>query len=68
MMNCGYEPSAALGIGAQPGDTWKTIKFNFGPKPAGTPNADVEAFNGVTAGKGHLTGSKTAAKPAEFAS
>jgi len=61
MMNCGYEPTAALGIGARPGDTWKTIKFNFGTKPAGTPNAEIEAFDGVTAGKGHLTGQTGAA-------
>ena len=61
MMNCGYEPTAALGIGARPGDTWKTIKFNFGKKPVGTPNAEIEAFDGVTAGKGHLTGQTGAA-------
>jgi MoaA/NifB/PqqE/SkfB family radical SAM enzyme len=66
MMNCGYEPTAALGIGALPGDTWKTIKFNFGKKPLGTPNAEIEAFDGVTAGKGHLTGrTEPAPKPAE---
>ena len=59
MMNCGYEPTAALGIGAQSGDLWKTIKFNFGPKPVGTPEAEVDAFNGVTAGNGHAS-----AKPA----
>lgn len=33
MVHCGYEPTASLGIGAQPGDMWKTIKFTFGPKP-----------------------------------
>jgi len=66
MMNCGYEPTAALGIGARPGDTWKTIKFNFGKKPVGTPNAEIEAFDGVTAGKGHLTGqADPAPKPEE---
>ncbi len=62
MMNCGYEPTAALGIGAQPGDLWKTIKFNFGKKPTGTPNAEIEAFDGVSAGKGHV--SAKAATPA----
>jgi MoaA/NifB/PqqE/SkfB family radical SAM enzyme len=61
MMNCGYEPTAALGLQAQPGDTWKTIKFNFGKRPVGTPNAEVDAFDGVTAGKGHLTGKDVAA-------
>jgi hypothetical protein len=33
MMHCGYEPTASLGLQAQPGDTWKNIAFNFGPKP-----------------------------------
>ncbi len=33
MVHCGYEPTASLGIGAQPGDLWKTLKFTFGPKP-----------------------------------
>jgi hopanoid biosynthesis associated radical SAM protein HpnH len=59
MMNCGYEPTAALGIEAQPGDMWKTIKFNFGAKPVGTGGEQVDAFNGVTAGKGHAS-AKTA--------
>ncbi len=69
MMNCGYEPTAALGIGARPGDTWKTIKFNFGRKPEGTPDSEVLAFDGVTAGKGHLTGKSDApANPAEAVS
>jgi len=67
MMNCGYEPTAALGLNAKPGDTWKTIKFNFGKRPAGTPNAEIEAFDGVSAGNGHLTGKPAASdsKPAE---
>jgi MoaA/NifB/PqqE/SkfB family radical SAM enzyme len=69
MMNCGYEPTAALGIGAQSGDLWKTIKFNFGPKPVGTPNSEVDAFDGVSVGKGHLSGKTDAApKPAEAVS
>jgi MoaA/NifB/PqqE/SkfB family radical SAM enzyme len=69
MMNCGYEPTAALGIGAKPGDTWKTIKFNFGKKPAGTPNAEIEAFDGVSSGNGHLTGkTATASKETESVS
>ena len=41
MVHCGYEPTASLGIGAQPGDMWKTIKFTFGPKPKGV-NASIE--------------------------
>jgi len=70
MMNCGYEPTAALGINGKSGDTWKNIKFNFGKKPLGTPNADVQAFDGVTAGDGHLTGKNAAPahKPAEAVS
>ena len=55
MMNCGYEPTAALGLNGKSGDMWKTIKFNFGTKPK--PKAkQVDAFNGVTSGKGHETG------------
>jgi MoaA/NifB/PqqE/SkfB family radical SAM enzyme len=57
MVHCGYEPTATLGLQAQRGDTWKTIKFNFGakPKPAGRGN-EVLAYNGVSSGNGHLTG------------
>ena len=59
MTHCGYEPTASLGLQAQPGDTWKTIKFNFGarPKPTGRGN-EVLAYNGVTSGNGHLTGKR----------
>jgi hopanoid biosynthesis associated radical SAM protein HpnH len=57
MVHCGYEPSAALGLNAKPGDTWKNIRFNFGAKPAMRPEgAGVKAFNGVSAGNGHKTG------------
>ena len=58
MMHCGYEPTASLGLQAKDGDLWKTIKFNFGTKPKGTPQAEIQAFNGVSAGHGHLTGAK----------
>jgi MoaA/NifB/PqqE/SkfB family radical SAM enzyme len=58
MMHCGYEPTASLGIQAQPGDLWKTVKFTFGPRPAPTNADGIEAFNGVLA-------AKPAAKPAE---
>jgi MoaA/NifB/PqqE/SkfB family radical SAM enzyme len=51
MMNCGYEPTAALGIGAKSGDMWKTIKFNFGARPKGVTAEGVVAFNGVSAKK-----------------
>ena len=60
MTHCGYEPTASLGLQAKPGDTWKTIRFNFGarPKPTGKGN-ELAAYNGVTSGNGHLTGKKT---------
>ena len=59
MVHCGYEPTASLGLNAQRGDTWKTLRFNFGskPKPNGRGN-EITAFNGVTSGNGHLTGKK----------
>ncbi len=62
MVHCGYEPTASLGLQAQRGDTWKTIKFNFGakPKPTGCGSETV-AFNGVTSGNGHLTGKQAEA-------
>jgi len=50
MTHCGYEPTAALGLQSRPGDTWKNIIFNFGPRP--NPKGDVvisEVFNGVSA-------------------
>ena len=63
MMNCGYEPTAALGIQARPGDTWKNIKFNFGARPLGSSGVDVKAFNGVSIGRGHLTGGAKRIEP-----
>ena len=67
MTHCGYEPTASLGLQAQPGDTWKTLKFNFGPRPQPTGKGnEVAVYNGVTSGNGHLTGKK--AEPAEQAS
>ena len=57
MVHCGYEPTASLGLQAQRGDTWKTIKFNFGPKPKATGRgSETIVFNGVSSGNGHLTG------------
>jgi MoaA/NifB/PqqE/SkfB family radical SAM enzyme len=65
MVHCGYEPTASLGLQSQRGDTWKTIKFNFGSKPNATgKGSEVLAFNGVTSGNGHLTG-KNAEKSAQ---
>jgi MoaA/NifB/PqqE/SkfB family radical SAM enzyme len=65
MVHCGYEPTAALGRDARPGDTWANVKFNFGPKPGPCPEgARVKAFNGVSAGNGHKTGRPQKAEPA----
>jgi MoaA/NifB/PqqE/SkfB family radical SAM enzyme len=62
MVHCGYEPTASLGLQAQRGDTWKTIKFNFGAKPPPTGRgSEVLAFNGVTSGNGHLSGKRAEA-------
>ena len=67
MVHCGYEPTATLGLQAQRGDTWKTIKFNFGAKPkAAGRGSEVLAYNGVSSGNGHLTGKR--AEPAKKAS
>jgi hopanoid biosynthesis associated radical SAM protein HpnH len=65
MVHCGYEPTASLGLQSQRGDTWKTIKFNFGAKPKATgKGSETLAFNGVSCGNGHLTG-KNAEKSAQ---
>jgi MoaA/NifB/PqqE/SkfB family radical SAM enzyme len=59
MVHCGYEPTATLGLQAQRGDTWKNIKFNFGPKPKPAGHgSEVLAYNGVSSGNGHLTGKR----------
>ncbi len=59
MVHCGYEPTATLGLQAQHGDTWKTVKFNFGPKPKPTGRGnELLAFNGVSSGNGHATGKR----------
>jgi len=66
MVHCGYEPTATLGLQSQRGDTWKTIKFNFGPKPqAAGRGSEVLAFNGVSSGNGHVTGKRAEATAAE---
>src|SRR6266481_1493140 len=66
MTHCGYEPTASLGLHAKRGDTWKTLKFNFGPRPksAGRGN-EIAAYNGVSSGNGHLTGKRPAALEAK---
>ena len=67
MVHCGYEPTASLGLNAQRGDTWKTVRFNFGSKPKPTgKGSELAAYNGVTSGNGHLTGKKV--EPAARAS
>jgi MoaA/NifB/PqqE/SkfB family radical SAM enzyme len=67
MTHCGYEPTASLGLHAKRGDTWKTVKFNFGPRPRPTGKGnEIAAYNGVTSGNGHLTGKK--AEPTQKAS
>jgi len=61
MMHCGYEQSGALGTNYQRGDNWKNIKFNFWPKPKPYyAGRNVNAFNGVSVGKGHLAQAKAA--------
>ena len=57
MTHCGYEPTASLGIDTQRGDLWKILKYNFGPRPKRiTDVSHVDAFNGVSTGRGHITG------------
>jgi hypothetical protein len=49
----------SLGYDRRPGDLWKLIKYNFGPKPKPVTDAShVQAYNGVTNGNGHLTGGR----------
>jgi hopanoid biosynthesis associated radical SAM protein HpnH len=61
MVHCGYDPSGALGRQNRRGDTWKNIKFNFGAKPKPYHEGrNVNAFNGVSIGKGHLAEARAA--------
>jgi MoaA/NifB/PqqE/SkfB family radical SAM enzyme len=63
MVHCGYDPSGALGTSYQSGDHWKNIKYNFGPRPKPYyAGRNVNAFNGVSAGKGHLAEARAALK------
>ena len=64
MVHCGYDPSGALGTNYQRGDNWKNFIYNFSPKPARYDRGhEVNAFNGFSVGKGHLTRAKAAVKP-----
>ena len=61
MVHCGYDPSGALGTNYQFGDNWKNFKYNFWPKPKPSEaGRTVEAFNGFSAGKGHLAEARAA--------
>ncbi len=63
MVHCGYDPSGALGTNYQSGDHWKNFKYNFGARPAPySEGHKVNAFNGVSIGKGHLAEAKAAIK------
>ncbi len=63
MVHCGYDPSGALGTNYQSGDNWKNFRYNFSARPApSAEGAQVNAFNGVSIGKGHLAEAKAAVK------
>jgi MoaA/NifB/PqqE/SkfB family radical SAM enzyme len=59
MVHCGYDPSGALGTNYRRGDNWKNFKYNFAARPPRFPHGDsISAFNGYSAGKGHLAEAK----------
>ena len=61
MVHCGYDPSGALGTNFKRGDNWKNFKYNFAAKPKPYyEGRNVNAFNGVSIGKGHLAEAKAA--------
>ncbi len=63
MVHCGYDPSGALGTNYKAGDNWKNFRYNFWPRPAPfKEGAKVQAFNGVSIGRGHLAEAKAAVK------
>jgi len=62
MMHCGYDPSGALSTSVS--DNWKNLKYNFGAKPKPYyEGRKVNAFNGVSIGKGHLAEARAAINP-----
>lgn len=66
MTQCGFEPSGALSNNLV--DSWKNLTYNFGPRPKPSGRgAFVDAYNGVTSGRGHLTGAKVTAPEQETA-
>jgi hypothetical protein len=61
MVHCGYDPSGALGTNYRRGDNWKNFRYNFWPRPKPyLEGRSVQAFNGVSIGKGHLAEAKAA--------
>jgi len=59
MVHCGYDPSGALS--PKVSDGWKNMIYNFSPKPAPYyEGRKINAFNGVSIGKGHLAEAKAA--------
>ena len=64
MVHCGYDPSGALGTNYQRGDHWKNFKYNFSSRPKPCPDGHtVQAFNGCSAGRGHLAEAQAALHP-----
>jgi MoaA/NifB/PqqE/SkfB family radical SAM enzyme len=65
MVHCGYDPSGALGTNYQRGDHWKNFRYNFWPHPPRYERGhEINAFNGVSVGKGHLAEAKAAMQTA----
>jgi hopanoid biosynthesis associated radical SAM protein HpnH len=64
MVHCGYDPSGALGTNYRRGDHWKNFAYNFGRRPEPDPaGLQVKAFNGCSAGQGHLAQARAAISP-----
>jgi hopanoid biosynthesis associated radical SAM protein HpnH len=62
MVHCGYDPSGALS--PKLSDTWKNMTYIFGAKPKPYyEGRSINAFNGVSIGKGHLAEAKAAINP-----
>lgn len=63
MVHCGYDPSGALGTSYRRGDHWKNFLYNIRPRPKPSPDgARVQAFNGCSIGRGHLSAARKAAE------